>query len=255
MEWYYVSDGGRTGPVDEDALAGLVADGDVTADTLVWCEGMPDWVPYADAAVAPETGGAAVAVAAEPVAQRPAHRVCVECGESFPEDAGLAFAGRHVCAICKPIFFARVAEGTLYSSQVRYAGFWVRFVAKLIDTSVVGLFNTICFQIILTSLFPPGTALYFILQVLSALLSFTVFIAYTTWFVGRFGATPGKMIFGLEIIRPDGGQISYPRAFGRFFAEIVSGIALNIGYIMVGFDEEKRSLHDRICDTRVIRTA
>jgi uncharacterized RDD family membrane protein YckC len=33
---------------------------------------------------------------------------------------------------------------------------------------------------------------------------------------------------------------------------IVSGIILLIGYIMAGFDEEKRALHDRVCDTRVI---
>jgi uncharacterized RDD family membrane protein YckC len=29
---------------------------------------------------------------------------------------------------------------------------------------------------------------------------------------------------------------------------------LYIGYIMAGFDDEKRTLHDRICDTRVIKT-
>jgi uncharacterized RDD family membrane protein YckC len=33
---------------------------------------------------------------------------------------------------------------------------------------------------------------------------------------------------------------------------IVSGIILLIGYIMAGFDDEKRALHDRVCDTRVI---
>ena len=33
---------------------------------------------------------------------------------------------------------------------------------------------------------------------------------------------------------------------------IVSGIILLIGYIMVGFDNEKRALHDRVCGTRVI---
>ena len=34
--------------------------------------------------------------------------------------------------------------------------------------------------------------------------------------------------------------------------QIVSGIILLIGYIIAGFDDEKRALHDRVCDTRVI---
>ena len=72
--------------------------------------------------------------------------------------------------------------------------------------------------------------------------------------VGRHGATPGKMAWGLKVIRADGGTVSYGRAFGRFWAQLLSGLLLGIGFIMVAFDDEKRALHDHICDTRVIRT-
>src|ERR1044072_2080041 len=41
-------------------------------------------------------------------------------------------------------------------------------------------------------------------------------------------------------------------ACGRFFAEILSGLLLYVGYILAGFDEEKRSLHDRIFNARVV---
>ena len=77
--------------------------------------------------------------------------------------------------------------------------------------------------------------------------------AYTTWFLGKYAATPGKMALGLKVITADGGKVSYLKAFGRYFAEIVSGIILNIGYIMAAFDDEKRALHDRICNTRVVK--
>jgi uncharacterized RDD family membrane protein YckC len=77
-------------------------------------------------------------------------------------------------------------------------------------------------------------------------------IAYTTFFVGRFAATPGKMACGLRIITPDGGRVSYGRALGRCFAEWLSGLTLTIGYIIAAFDPEKRALHDRICETRVV---
>jgi RsiW-degrading membrane proteinase PrsW (M82 family) len=44
-EWFYVADGVQGGPVGVDALAGLVARGALTPDTLVWKEGMADWRP------------------------------------------------------------------------------------------------------------------------------------------------------------------------------------------------------------------
>jgi len=56
----------------------------------------------------------------------------------------------------------------------------------------------------------------------------------------------------LKVVMEDGGPVSYGRATGRFFAEILSGMVCYIGYIIAGFDSQKRSLHDHICSTRVI---
>jgi hypothetical protein len=43
------------------------------------------------------------------------------------------------------------------------------------------------------------------------------------------------------------------RIVGRHFSEWVSGMILLIGYIMAAFDkEQRRALHDHMCDTRVI---
>ena len=77
---------------------------------------------------------------------------------------------------------------------------------------------------------------------------------YEVYFLSAHGATPGKMAMGLRVIRADGGPISPMLALARHFAEWVSAIILMIGYIMAGFDPEKRALHDRICDTRVIHS-
>jgi uncharacterized RDD family membrane protein YckC len=80
-------------------------------------------------------------------------------------------------------------------------------------------------------------------------------VAYYTFFVGKFGATPGKMATSLLIVNADGSKVSYAKALGRYFAtEFISGcFTLGIGYLMVAWDPEKRALHDRICGTRVIR--
>jgi uncharacterized RDD family membrane protein YckC len=70
--------------------------------------------------------------------------------------------------------------------------------------------------------------------------------------VGKYGATLGKMAAKIRVVTADGGKVSYGRATGRYFAKLLSAFTCLIGFIMAAFDEEKRALHDRICNTRVI---
>lgn len=44
-QWFHVAEGQRVGPVGEDDLRALVRQGRVTANTLVWRDGMLDWKP------------------------------------------------------------------------------------------------------------------------------------------------------------------------------------------------------------------
>jgi uncharacterized RDD family membrane protein YckC len=90
--------------------------------------------------------------------------------------------------------------------------------------------------------------------VISNLLQIAIAAAYTTWLLGRYGATLGKMACKIKVVTPDGGSVSYARALGRYFAEILSAMIFSIGYIMAAFDDQKRTLHDRICNTRVVKT-
>lgn len=43
-EWYYARGEEQVGPVGEDELRALIAGGQVTADTLVWTQGMSNWI-------------------------------------------------------------------------------------------------------------------------------------------------------------------------------------------------------------------
>jgi len=73
-------------------------------------------------------------------------------------------------------------------------------------------------------------------------------------------ATLGKMACGLKVIRSDGRTLGWGVCFGRFFMwnVVTSGIPyinivlMLVSSIMLGVDDEKRALHDRVCDTRVI---
>ena len=79
--------------------------------------------------------------------------------------------------------------------------------------------------------------------------------AYDIFFIGKYGATLGKMLMKIKVVTADGGRVSYWRATGRHFAKILSAIILFIGYFMAFWDDEKRALHDRLCKTRVVNNA
>ncbi|MEN6485019.1 MAG: RDD family protein [Syntrophobacteraceae bacterium] len=177
-----------------------------------------------------------------------AFRYCAVCRNSFPPSSMIRFdADTWVCPACKPSYLQMAQQG-VRAGDMSYAGFWIRFGAKFLD-GLVTVFITYVLTIPLHAVFQSGIPG----QVISLLVNIFIPLAYTVYFVGKFQATPGKMACGLMIVRPDGERVSYARACGRYFAEMLSSIILLIGYIMAAFDLEKRALHDRICDTRVIR--
>lgn len=185
-------------------------------------------------------------------------QACSQCGGAFAEDEMIRYGEAWVCASCKPAFFQRLKEGVAAPGTRIYAGFWMRFAAKVIDWIVLAIPNLVISSMagILAAFALPkdsGPLAGMLIAIVQLPFQMALPVAYGTWFVGRFGATPGKMACGLKIVMPGGAAVSYWRAFGRCFAEWVSGMTLGIGYIMAGFDGEKRSLHDRICNTRVVK--
>jgi uncharacterized RDD family membrane protein YckC len=182
---------------------------------------------------------------------------CSECGRAFSREEMIRYGDSWVCAGCKPIFVQKLKEGMTVSGAMEYAGFWIRFGAKFIDWIIVGAANTILSfaagLIIFPALSSPNSLSTLILPFILQFFQIAIAAAYTTWFLGKYAATPGKMACGIKVVTGDGDRVSYLRAFGRYFAEMISAIILCIGFIMAAFDEQKRALHDRICDTRVIR--
>ncbi len=173
---------------------------------------------------------------------------CSECGMVYFDDELIQFGDALVCGKCKPLFVQKMREGVTVAGEMVYAGFWIRLVAKIIDGIILTVVGFVLGFLIGLSVRQPIAG-----AVLQNFLSFTLSLAYAIYFLGKYSATPGKMACGLKAVRPDGERISYARACGRFFAEILSSIILCIGYIIAAFDEEKRALHDRVCDTRVIK--
>lgn len=236
MDWYYADGGRQLGPVNDDALAQLVAQGTVRGHTLVWHAGLANWQPYQSI-----TTGAT--------------RNCSECKRPFAPDELVAFGNVAVCGECKPIYTQKLREGVLRPQRMQFAGFWIRLGALAIDTIILYIFAMIFAGIIFGVSETNFNDVFALLRAEGILGLFQIAItaAYEVWFLGKFGATPGKLACHIYVVQSDGGKISYQKAFARYGAKFISSFTLGIGYVMAAFDEEKRALHDRICDTRVVR--
>jgi uncharacterized RDD family membrane protein YckC len=187
---------------------------------------------------------------------------CAQCGRTFGQSDLVPIAGNWVCGDCKAAFLSRiVAGGPAAASSLRYAGVGIRFGARFID----GLVFIVPFVIFAILVLPnvlrtaaanrtPAVNGTFVL----AALVFSLF--YEVLMLRYWGATLGKMACGLKVVRSDGSSLGWGVSFGRFFmynvvisaVPFVNWILLITTAIMAGTDEQKRGLHDRVCDTRVI---
>ncbi len=196
-------------------------------------------------------------------------RYCSQCGQPSSLDHLARFGDTLVCPNCKNIYVQKLREGVApFRPAFEYGGFWIRFGAALIDGIIMGVASSAVQLLMLGSVYrpftnmrepmPPDQALAVFgammgTLALSMLVGAAIGASYEGFFISRVGATPGKMVFSLKVVRPNGGPISLGRAVGRYFAKWLSSLTFGIGYIIAGFDAEKRAMHDMIVDTRVVK--
>lgn len=135
-------------------------------------------------------------------------------------------------------------------SSIRYAGFWMRFWAYLLDLIIIGsierlivnpLFRVMEIPLVEFNMFAP-------VSIASAVIFYLYFVLMTKY----FNQTLGKMVFGIKVIdlkndKLTWGTILFREWIGRFISATVV-----IGYIIVAFLPKKQGLHDLFTDTSVI---
>jgi uncharacterized RDD family membrane protein YckC len=154
---------------------------------------------------------------------------------------------------------------------VVYAGFWLRFVAYLIDSFITGIgFVILVIPLAvltgMTSFFgrissgddiSNDAAIYTIIAFFAGLLGIVLIVhwLYFAWSESSsWQATVGKKMLNLKVTDMEGQPVTFARASGRFFGKIITGmIPLGIGYILAGFTEKKQAVHDMIASCLVVR--
>jgi len=150
----------------------------------------------------------------------------------------------------------------------KYAGFWWRFIAYLLDGAILGTIQLIFFipfigTIIYTAIkssdgdINETQALGIATAIAGTLFLFILLSIAAGWLYfalmesSKYQGTIGKKVLGIIVTDENGNRITFGRATGRYFAKIISGMTLWVGYIIAGFTDKKQALHDIIANTLV----
>ncbi len=162
---------------------------------------------------------------------------------------------------------ASVPVEAVQSQRPKYAGFWIRLVADLLDTTILTITSWILTIVILAAFFivalqfgwrdgswSIGGALESIdgltLQILNLGLYFCLAFPYYVWGHFRWATTPGKRPFNIQVVREsDLGPISIGQSIGRFFGYLPAYLLFFTGFLMAAFHPRKQGLHEVITGT------
>lgn len=136
---------------------------------------------------------------------------------------------------------------------VTYAGFWIRFLAILVDALLVLIVAVGLALIVGGILGLSGTYQTVPVTDLANRLGFVVeWLYFTLMTNGANQATYGKMAVGIKVTDESGRRIGLGRANARYWSKILSALLLVIGFLMVAFTDRKQGLHDKIAGTLVV---
>ena len=125
------------------------------------------------------------------------------------------------------------SNGTADALSLPRAGFWIRMLALLIDTVIVGVvFNVLDHH---------------------TRLQLLALAAYGAIMWKLKGTTVGGIVCNLKIVRVDGREIDWSTAVVRALGCFLSLVVCGLGFIWIAFDPGRQAWHDKIAGTAVVR--
>jgi hypothetical protein len=210
--WYFAESTENIGPIAWPQLRDLLRSGRISQSTLVWQEGMSDWISMA-----------AALRSMEPEPPR-------EFQPQFPAHA----ENKADAEPAQPVITD--AKGW-YSFPVHP---WRRYLARALDISFQGLLGVLVLAYVWYSVAPLSADAFFtfLSEHKSGRLAdivLTTFIAAVlgSIFIGVTGTSLGKIMFGIKVVDPDFKVIGIGRALGREFEVWGRGLAFGIPLIAV----------------------
>ncbi len=144
---------------------------------------------------------------------------------------------------------------------VAYAGFWLRAVAYLTDSLILGILLGIFLlgPLMRRAGIPPDNPWALLTDTSRQVMAMNLLATMASWLYwallesSAWQATLGKKLLGLQVTDLAGKRISFARASGRHFGKMASLLTLGIGFVMAGFTARKQALHDLLAGCLVVK--
>lgn len=205
------------GQMSEEDITSRMHRGELSPEDLCWAEGMAEWQPL---------------------------------GTKFRPVV------THEPAAINP--YAPPAANVIVSRQTpglgEQPGFWMRVGAHIIDAILMNIiaagFGFVLGLTMVAMQVKDTDMIEFAGGVIGLVVSW---LYYALMESSAKQATLGKMALGIMVTDLNGGRISFGRATGRYFGQIVSALTLCIGFMMCGWTERKQCLHDMMAGCLLYR--
>lgn len=159
-------------------------------------------------------------------------------------------------------------NSSILNEKVNYAGFWLRLIADIIDTSILTAASWILEFIALGAVFWVKalfsgshsefsySTLYnsLLAQIINLLIYFALATPYYVIGHFRYGTTLGKWPLSIYVVRQhDLGPITLKQSSIRFASYLLSYLVFATGFLMAAYHPKKLALHDLIAGTASIK--
>jgi len=137
----------------------------------------------------------------------------------------------------------------------RYAGFWRRLGACMIDALLFGLLLALLQRLLGGGGMWLGVGEGMVLlsarlDVLHNLLA----LVLTVFLWVRFMGTPGKLLLGCHVVDARSGRpLGMLQAVWRYLAYLASLLPLGLGFLWIAWDRRKQGFHDKLARSVVVR--
>ncbi|ABC44422.1 RDD family protein [Salinibacter ruber] len=256
--WYYAVDGEKHGPVTKDEIQGLIDNGELGLDNLVWSRGMEDWKTASeveDIHPSPPPLPDDEKSPSPPPISKKEHSQVTKQQDSKPETDEPTSPSQeddiHTDgdATLSAESTDRVGSKTV---GITYAGFGSRLVAYGIDILITVVVSVILGAVALSVDSSADPDL--LTRGIGSLVTWFYFAGFES---SKRQATPGKQLMGLKVTDANMGYdgIGFRKASGRHFGKIISGAPLLLGFIMAAFTERHQALHDKMAGCLVVKNS
>jgi uncharacterized RDD family membrane protein YckC len=175
---------------------------------------------------------------------------CPACGERILRSSGTQTGGSGVGSSPERLV-------------VVYAGFWLRAVAYLLDSLVIGFLAALAIFLPLMErgAIPPDNPWFLYQNQSRQVLAMWLLMFMVTWLyfasfeASAWQATPGKKLLGLRVTDLAGRRITFTRASWRYLGKLIFGSILFFGFLFAAFTPRKQALYDMTAECLVLRNS